>query len=113
VAAAATALGLADPAPAAGGDYDPDVYRRVYERLLAHRHVEVLATDTPLPVAGVSTYDLRVPAPDLLPTPDEAERFIAEAAAGHPDPAAVQARIDAWYLPSASPPPSPGGGGAA
>jgi hypothetical protein len=112
VAVAAAALGLVEAAPAAGGGYDPDVYRRVYERLLGHRHVEVLATDTPLPVAGVSAYDLRVPAPDLLPTPEEAEHFIAEAVAGHPDPAAVQARIDTWYLPSAGPPPSRGGGAA-
>ena len=108
VAAAAEALGLVDSAGAVGGGYDPDVYRRVYERLLAHRHVEVLATATPLPVAGVSAYDLRVPAPDLLPALDEADRFIAEAAADHPDPAGVQAQIDAWYLPVSRRPRAPG-----
>jgi hypothetical protein len=102
VAAAAAALGLVESAGAAGGGYDPEVYRRVYERLLAHRHVLVLATATRLPVAGVSAYDLRVPAPDLLPGPGEADHFIAEAAAGHPDAAAVQARIDAWCLPPTS-----------
>jgi hypothetical protein len=94
VAGAAAALGLADAA--AGTAYDPDVYRRVYERLLVHRHVVALPVDTRLPVAGVSAYDIRVPAPDLVPTPDEAARVLAAVEASHPDAAAVQAEVDAW-----------------
>jgi hypothetical protein len=98
VTAAAVGLGVAGSG--SGGAYDPDVYRRVYERLLVHRHVEVLAVDTRLPVAGVSAYDVRVPAPDLVPTPAEAARFIGETETSHPDATAVQAAIDAWCLPS-------------
>jgi hypothetical protein len=97
VAAAATALGLAGMP--AGAAYDPDVYRRVYETLLAHRHVEALSVGTRLPVAGVSAYDIRVPAPDLLPSPAEAAQFIAEAERLHPDAAAVQAAVDGWGRP--------------
>jgi hypothetical protein len=99
VATAAAALGLVGSTPA-GSAYDPDVYRRVYERLLTHRHVEAITVDTRLNVAGVSAYDLRIPAPDLLPTPAEAARFIGEVEASHPDAAAVQAVIDAWSRPS-------------
>jgi hypothetical protein len=97
VAAAAVALGLAG---STGTAYDPDVYRRVYERLLAHRHVEPLSVDTRLPVAGVSAYDIRVPAPDLVPTSDETARFIAEAERSHPDAAAVQVAIEGWCRPA-------------
>jgi hypothetical protein len=99
VAAAAAALGLAD-APA--GAYDPDVYRRLYERLLVHRHVVTLPVDTRLPVAGVSAYDIRIPAPDLAPTAAEAARFIGEVEASHPGAADVQAEVDGWCrLPAA------------
>jgi hypothetical protein len=99
VAAAAVALGLVDHAARAGGAYDPAVYQRVYERLLVHRHVVVLAVDRRLPVAGVSAYDVRVPAPDVLPTPDEAARFIREVEASHSSPAEIQREIDGWLTP--------------
>jgi hypothetical protein len=75
------------------------VYQRVYERLLVHRHVVVLAVDRRLPVAGVSAYDVRVPAPDVLPTPDEAARFIREVEASHSSPAEIQREIDGWLTP--------------
>jgi hypothetical protein len=96
VAAVAAALGLGEPARA-GDAYDPEVYRRVYERLLVHRHVVVLAIDTRLPVAGVSAYDVRVPAPDLVPTPDEVARFIREMETRHSNPAEIERAIDGWY----------------
>jgi hypothetical protein len=96
VAAAAIAMGLVPAGTAAGDTYDPDVYRRVYERLLAHRHVDVLRVDTPLPVAGVSAYDFRVPAPDLLPEPAEAARFIGEVETSAGGAAGAQAQVDGW-----------------
>lgn len=100
VAAAAAALGLVDAASPAGGAYDPDVYRRVYERLLTHRHVEAIAVDTRLPVDGVSAYDVRVPAPDLLPTPVETARFIGDVEASHPQAGGVQTEVDGWCRPA-------------
>jgi hypothetical protein len=99
VADAAATLGLVAPGTPAGAAYDPDTYRRVYEVLLVHRRVEVLAVDTRLPVAGVSAYDVRVPAPDLLPTPEEAARLIAEVERRHSE-AGAQAEIDGWCRPA-------------
>jgi hypothetical protein len=99
VAAAAEALGVVDAVARAGGTYEPAIYRHLYERLLVHRHVVVLTVDTRLPVAGVSAYDVRVPAPDLVPAPDEAAHFIRDVEASHPDPVAVQQAIDGWFTP--------------
>jgi hypothetical protein len=100
VAGAAATLGLVDATSPAGGAYDPDVYRQVYERLLARRHVETIHVTTRLPVAGVSAYDFRIPAPDLLPTPAEAARFIGEVEASHPAADDVQAEVDGWCRPA-------------
>jgi hypothetical protein len=46
-------------------------------------------------VAGVSAYDVRVPAPDLLPAPAEAARLIGEVevTAGV---AGAQAQVEGW-----------------
>jgi hypothetical protein len=82
----------------AGADipYDPEIYRRAYGDLLRHRRVQVLSLETRLPTDGVSAYDLRVPAIDLVPTPAEAERAIGEVEQTHPDPVDVQRAIDGW-----------------
>jgi hypothetical protein len=95
VAAAAATLGISTDT----AGYDPDVYRRLYERLLARRHTQTLPLDTRLPTGDVSAYDLRVATADLLPTPAETARFIAEAAARHPHDADVRRAIDAWSRP--------------
>jgi hypothetical protein len=108
VAAAAVALGLVDHALSAGSAYDPAVYQGVYERLLGHRHPVVLAVDTRFPVAGVSAYDVRVPAPDVLPAPDEVARFIREVEARHAGPADIQREIDAWHHVARAPITPPG-----
>jgi len=47
--AVARALGLA----AVDDAYDPEIYRAVYERLLARRHAEALSVDERLPTATV------------------------------------------------------------
>src|SRR5262245_39697767 len=49
--------------------YDPELYRRVYERLLRWRHTEALGLHTVLPTDAVSAYDIQVPAVDLVPEP--------------------------------------------
>jgi hypothetical protein len=98
VAAAAVALGLAPGG--AGTAYDPDVYRRLYERLLARRHTLVLPVDVRLSADGLSAYDLRVPVRDLAPTPEEAARDIREAEAAHPGAADVERTVEAWWHPA-------------
>jgi len=81
-----------------GGAWDPGVYARVYEAVLRHRRPRVLALDTILPTARLSVYDFRVPAVDLVPTAAEVERFMAEAEAAWPEPAALQAALARWYV---------------
>jgi hypothetical protein len=82
----------------AGADvpYDPAVYQRAYERVLRHRRAEVFPLHARLRTDGVSTYDFRVPVRDLVPTPGEAARAIAEVEASHPDAADIQRAIDGW-----------------
>ena len=59
--------------------YDPDVYRRVYERLLRHRHAEAVRLDTVLATGGLSVYDFAVARADLVPSEDEASAAVGEA----------------------------------
>jgi hypothetical protein len=72
--------------------YDPDVYRRVYERLLRHRHVEVVPLDTVLATGVLSVYDFAVPRRDLVPSEDEARVAISEAEARGADD------VDRWWV---------------
>jgi hypothetical protein len=76
--------------------YDPAVYRQAYERLLARRHALALTLDTRLPAEAISAYDIRAPTTDLLATPDEAARHIADVEARYPSPGDVQRAIDGW-----------------
>src|SRR5262249_20867860 len=76
--------------------YAPAVYRQMYERLLAGRHALALTLDTRLPAEAISVYDVPVPTTDLLATPDEAARRIAEVEAEYPRPGDVQRAIDSW-----------------
>jgi hypothetical protein len=93
---AARALGVTD---SSGADdaYEPDVYQRVYERLLHRRHVEVLALDTRLPAETVSAYDLGIAWRDLVASPDEVTRFIGAVERDHPQSAGLQRELDTWY----------------
>lgn len=101
LAGVAVALGVAPAAPAPADDgppYDPDLYRRVYERLLRHRPVEVMPVDARLPTATTSVYDFAMARCDLLPTPEDATRFIREVERRYPDPRVLRREIDRWYL---------------
>ena len=95
--AVAAALGVA--AVATDADYDPAVYRALYERLLTRRHVEALMLEERLPTAAVSAYDFRVPTVDLVPTDDEAARFIADAEREYADATAQQRAVADWFKP--------------
>src|SRR5262249_39992564 len=64
VASAARELGI----DAAGDDYDPVVYRGVYETILRHRHLETFGLDVVLPTSGLSVYDFDVAPASLTPT---------------------------------------------
>jgi hypothetical protein len=78
--------------------YDPEVYQRVYEALLRHRHVEVVPLRTVLPTTGLSVYDFAVPRHEVKPPEEEADAIVREAEARYPDPAALARDVDRWWV---------------
>lgn len=95
----ARALGLVDGSvsPDAEVPYDPDVYQRVYARLLGRRRARALSLDTLLPTAAFSVYDFRVPTRDLVPTEAEAARFVETVEAAYGDPEVLRREIERWW----------------
>jgi hypothetical protein len=80
-----------------GPPYDPAVYLRVYETVLRHRNVQVLALGTILPTETLSVYDFAVAPPDLAPTEAEADELIRDVERRYPDPAALEREIARWH----------------
>ena len=79
---------------AGSGEFDPDVYAGVYERLLRHRRAERLDITSVLPVQA-SVYDALVAATDLVPAPDDVARVMAQIEAR---PAAeIEREVADWY----------------
>ena len=99
LAQVAATLGLA-PQPARGGTqvpYDPDVYRKVYLKVLSRRHAQALPLDVILPASGLSVYDFAVARDDLLPGEANIARCIHEAEQAFPDGAVLAHEIEHWY----------------
>ena len=86
-------LGIGEPAR----DYDPALYRRVYEAVLRHRHVEIVPLDVILPTGGFSVYDVAADVRSLVPTEEEAGAFIATVERRDPDPAGLEREIGRWW----------------
>jgi hypothetical protein len=94
----AASQGIGDEAgPVGEVAYDPDIYRRVYERLLAHRHTLTLPLDTVLPAATVSAYDFKIPTIDLLPDPEEAGWLIEDTQAQYPHASLLDIELASWH----------------
>jgi hypothetical protein len=92
---AAGKLGIAHgPADA---PYDPELYRRVYERLLVHRHAVALPLDTVLPVSAMSAYDFKIATSDVLPTDEEASWLVEDAEARYPHAALLDIELADWH----------------
>ena len=96
IVAVAPSLGLPAP-PVQDAPYDPALYQGVYERVLRHRHTEVVPLATRLPTAALSVHDFAVPRRDLAPDRDEVPGFIREIETRYPDPEALEREIDRWY----------------
>jgi hypothetical protein len=103
LASVARELGiLRSPTPAStegpGGSeipgFDPDVYAGVYQRLLRHRQTARLDVSTALPVQA-SVYDALGRVQELVPTPDEVDRVMAEVSA-RPE-ADVEREVASWF----------------
>jgi hypothetical protein len=95
LAVVATTLGI--PGADGGAGYDPTVYRTVYQRLLARRHVEVLDVDERLPTAGTSAYEFRIPITDLVPSAGDVMRVVAETETLYGDPASLERAVAEWF----------------
>jgi len=95
--AVSRALRIATTSREADVPYDPSVYRRVYESVLRHRHVDVVELSTVLPTAALSVYDFAVECAELVPNVAEANAAVRDAEARHPDPAALDREIARWF----------------
>ncbi len=83
-----------DPAPS---PYDPAVYAGVYERVLRHRHTEVVGLDVILPTERLSVYDFAVSPRDLIPSALDAERFIHEVERRYVDLRVLDGELARWW----------------
>jgi hypothetical protein len=92
VAGQESASGADGPTP-----FDPVVYRRVYEAVLRHRSVDIVALDTILPTEKLSVYDFAIAPRDLAPSEAEAEQFIREVERRYAGPAALEREITCWW----------------
>lgn len=77
--------------------YDPAVYAGIYQDVLRHRNAEVVALDVILPTERLSVYDLAVETGELVPTAEEAERFIGEVERRYPDRRALDVETARWW----------------
>jgi hypothetical protein len=78
--------------------YDPGLYQRVYETLLRHRHVEVVALNTVLATASFSAYEFAIAPRDVTPCPEEASALVRAVEACYPDSGVLAREIDRWWL---------------
>jgi hypothetical protein len=86
-------LGIGEPAR----EYDPVLYRRVYEAVLRHRHVEIVSLDVILPTGGFSVYDFAADVRSLVPTEEEAAAFIATVEGRDPAASVLEREIGRWW----------------
>ena len=86
-----------DQSPAEAPPYDPHVYSRVYESVLRHRHVDVIALDTVLPTSSLSVYDFATPPSELAASITEADAIIREVERRYLDPDALDREIARWW----------------
>jgi hypothetical protein len=98
----ARTLGLVGDEVWPGDDvpYDPLIYQRVYEQLLANRHTEAVAVDTRLPTADFTPYAFEIPISDIVPTSAEASRAILDVQARYADAEDLHEAIERWYRPA-------------
>jgi hypothetical protein len=92
----ARALGIATE-ESDGTPYDPVAYRAVYERVLRHRRLDVIALDTILPTEKLSVYDFTIPRRDVVPDAGDAEALIARVERLYPDLARLESEVARWW----------------
>jgi hypothetical protein len=78
--------------------YDPSLYEGVYERVLRHRHRQVLFAQRLLASETVSPHAFAFAPRDLIPDTEEAEVHIRAVEEGFPDQGALEAEMNEWFL---------------
>ncbi|MEE8290915.1 MAG: hypothetical protein V3U27_15400 [Candidatus Tectomicrobia bacterium] len=78
--------------------FAPEIYQRVYEALLRHRHCQVMPMDVMLATSNFSPYRFVIEKSDVIPSPEEVAACIGEAEQHYPDVETLQRVIDHWYL---------------
>jgi len=91
---AAAMLGLT--APASRERYAAALYIGAYSRLLRYRNLEVIDLNVTLPTQSHSVYDYEVACTSLLPTAEEAARYIA-AAEGELAATGTLRTVERWW----------------
>jgi len=99
VAEAARRLGISERRADPSFPYDPDVYAKVYRRVLGRRGACVLAIDRLMSSSACSVYAFSFPTNDVMPTSAEADEQIKTVEAAYPDPAALDREVARWYAP--------------
>jgi hypothetical protein len=97
LAEVARQLGMSVAAHDGPGPYDPEIYRRVYARVLRHRRVEILHLDVVLPTTDLSVYDFAVDCAELAPRAEDADAAVRLAEASHPDAHALARATARWW----------------
>lgn len=97
LAGVARGLGMLPASDDGAIAYDPAVYRRVYESVLRHRHVDVVALEVVLPTQALSVYDFAVRCDEVVPDTAEADAAVRLAETRHPDPARLADDVARWW----------------
>ena len=98
LAGVAPRLGIAAVGRGSGPlPYDPALYGRIYERVLRHRHAEVLSMEKPLSSDCISVYEFAIAAHDVVPAPDEAAAQIEWVEGRYPDLGTLEEESTRWY----------------
>src|SRR5262245_24264843 len=93
-------MGISLPVAAGSDDtvlYAPDVYQKVYERILRHRNVDVVHLDVILPTRQLSVYDFSDPPTPVIPNVAEIDECIAAVERDGADAATLEREIARWW----------------
>ena len=99
--AVARALGVTGDSSADAGPqpaYDPDIYQAIYSRLLRHRNCQVLSIGEQLRPNTQSAHDYDFRTHELVPEPDEAEKFIAIVERDYTGTGELDRALESWYV---------------
>ena len=80
------------------GIYDPSLYEAVYERVLKHRHRQVLFVQHLLGSDAVSVHAFAFAPHHLIPDTEEAAAHIRGVEERFPDESALEAEMNDWFL---------------